>query len=98
MIKRWRKTTWVLIVWCITIGALIIFEKFGTHRHVKCDHECTRLSNGLNNAGIVAIIAVGVIGLLAITVVWFMSGLWEAKQGVQIMQHKENQDMQNRTK
>lgn len=67
-ILRWRKMTWVLIIWC----ALILAWAIGGAASNDCaaDDDACAAGTGL---GVLVILFVGFFGFMFFAVIWFMT-------------------------
>ena len=70
---RWRKMTWVLIVWCVLILAWAI----GGGAANNCGEEADELSRSACEAGtgigVAIILFIGFVGFVFFALIWFMT-------------------------
>lgn len=73
-IRRWRKMTWVLVVWCAGIVALAGLEVSEYHSHFsRCGQGCKELAHTQEYTAVVATFIVGAIGIVILGVLWFLT-------------------------
>jgi uncharacterized membrane protein len=72
---RWRKMTWVLILWCVGIIFLAVVTDIQYHEHIsrKCIRGCRSLLSQLGASSVAATLIVGVLGLVVLGVLWLVT-------------------------
>jgi len=81
LVPRWRKMTWVLLIWTALIAAWMISAAGSAHGvSADCQHDTVLSAQACNNAedagtgiAIVLIGLLGFLGFVALSLVWFMS-------------------------
>ena len=70
---RWRKMTWVLLIWCILILVWAVAGAAGN----DCGSETTQLNQEACEAGtgigVALILFIGFIGFVFFSLIWFMT-------------------------
>jgi hypothetical protein len=66
--------TWVLVLWCVIVVSLaVITDLQSKHTSHQCMRECRRLLGGLSTNSAEATLLIGVVGLVILSVIWFLT-------------------------
>jgi len=79
---HWRKMTWVVILWStlILVWAIAGGSSAATHTKAECAHEtlvsvkaCEEAANVGTGLGVAVILAIGFVGFVFFSLIWFMT-------------------------
>ncbi len=85
----WRKTTWIMVAWsvaAVVVAVVIAVNANTTDIHACLGEgrslaECRQVAHGASAVGAAIIILIGVAGLVALALIWVLTGLFRHECG-----------------
>src|SRR5947208_17029047 len=80
--RRWRKMTWVLVIWCAIILIWAIAGGASNNSQKYCEahpsqylsqHACEEASNAGTGIGVAIILVIGFVGFVFLSLIWLMT-------------------------
>ncbi len=77
-LPRWRKMTWLIVVWCVVMAAWIVGVIASADPSSQCAHDayrsaCEAGSTAGAGIGVVALWFIWFFGFVILSLIWFMS-------------------------